>query len=122
LSGVKRKANVLGGGIPTSAKRKRISHNHSSSQQITSDPMTDPLRKHFHDKLKEIMAKIFVEYRATEDDEEVSEERAIEVSVSYAKALEVAVFEACAEINASRKRAAGQSYRSVGLYSLPMPN
>jgi len=27
--------------------------------------MTDPLRKHFHDRLKEIMAKIFVEYRTT---------------------------------------------------------
>ena len=79
--------------------------------------MTDPLRKHFHDKLREIMAKIFVEYRATVDDEEVSEERAIELSVSYAKALEAAVFEACAEINATRKRAAGQSYRSVTLYS-----
>jgi hypothetical protein len=80
--------------------------------------MTDPLRKHFHDKLKEIMAKIFVEYRATEDDDEVSEERAIELSVSYAKSLEAAVFEGCAEVNATRKRAAGQSYRSVNLYSL----
>jgi hypothetical protein len=80
--------------------------------------MTDPLRKHFHDKLKEIMAKIFVEYRATEDDDEVSEERAIELSVSYAKSLEAAVFEACAEINATRKRAAGQSYRSVDLSSI----
>ena len=113
MSGVKRKATALGGGTPASAKRKRVSHNHSSSQQIASDPMTDPLRKHFHDKLKEIMAKIFVEYRATEDDEEVPEERAIELSVSYAKSLEAAVFEACAEINATRKRAAGQSYRSV---------
>lgn len=113
MSGVKRKAIALGGGTPTSAKRKRVSHNHSSSQQIASDPMTDPLRKHFHDKLMEIMAKIFVEYRATEDDEEVPEERAIELSVSYAKSLEAAVFEACAEINATRKRAAGQSYRSV---------
>ena len=80
--------------------------------------MTDPLRKHFHDKLKEIMAKIFVDYRATEGDDEVSEERAIELSVSYAKALEASVFEACAEINASRKRAAGQSYRSVGPFLL----
>ena len=115
---MKRKANTLGGGTPTSAKRKRVSHNHSSSQQIASDPMTDPLRKHFHDKLKEIMTKIFVEYRATEDDEEVSEERAIELSVSYAKSLEAAVFEACAEINATRRRAAGQSYRSVDLYSI----
>lgn len=81
--------------------------------------MTDPLRKHFHEKLKEIMAKIFVEYRAMEGDDEVSEERAIELSMSYAKALEAAVFEACGEINAARKRAAGQSYRSVGSF-LPL--
>ena len=80
--------------------------------------MTDPLRRHFHDKLKEIMAKIFVEYRATEDDDEVSEERAVELSVSYAKALEASVFETCAEINAFRRRAAGQSYRCVGVHSL----
>jgi hypothetical protein len=64
------------------------------------------------------MAKIFVEYHATEDDEEVSEERAMEPSVSYAKSLEAVVFGACAGINATRKRAAGQSHRSVDLYSI----
>jgi hypothetical protein len=76
-------------------------------------PLSDPVRKYCYGKLHEVIEPIFLEYRASEGENEATDEEAKSLAAKYVTELENAVFKQNSEPDKKGKPSAAAKYKSV---------